>query len=60
MSKKEFKSLHIDTEKGIYLLNGEAMQHVSRLNLEFEDGGWSLSVVKDEFYSQTATGGVKE
>ncbi len=60
MGRKEFKSIHIDTEKGIYLLNGEAMRHVSRLNLEFEDGGWSLSVVKDEFYSQTATGRVKE
>jgi len=60
MGEKEFKSLHIDTEKGIYLLNVEVMRHVSHLNLEFEDGGWSLSVTKDEFYSQTATGEVKE
>lgn len=55
-----FKSIHIDTEKGVYLLNGEDMKYISHLDLEYENGKWSLSVTKDEFYSQVATREVTE
>ncbi len=50
MGTKRFKSIHIDTEKSIYLLNGKKMDCVQYLALEFEKGEWSLSITKDEFY----------
>lgn len=56
----KFKSIHIDVEKGICLLNGEDMKYISRLDLEYENGKWSLSVTKDEFYLQAATREVTE
>ena len=31
---KEFKSIHVDLEKGIYLLNGERMKYVTEMNLD--------------------------
>ena len=34
IERKPFKSIHIDTEKGIYLLNGEEVPRVSRIDLE--------------------------
>lgn len=51
--KKKFKSIHIDTEKGIYLINGEEERLVSHLELEFNNGVWSLSITKDEHFEQT-------
>ena len=56
----EFKSIHIDTEKGIYQLNGENVQRVRHLELEFENGKWSLLVTKDELYKQSVTENTKE
>lgn len=38
VERKPFKSIHIDTEKGIYLLNGEKVSMVSRIDLEFNNG----------------------
>lgn len=38
VERKPFKSIHIDTEKGIYLLNGEEVPMVSRIDLEFNNG----------------------
>lgn len=52
--QKEFKSIQIDTERNIFKLNGETMEGVSALSLEFENGKWALSVTKDELYIQTA------
>ena len=52
--EKDFKSLFIDLENKIFLLNGEEMKGVCELKLEF-DGEWSLRVTKDEFYVQAAT-----
>ena len=52
VERKPFKSIHIDIDKGICLLNGEALSMVSRCNLEFNNGKWSLLITKDELYSQ--------
>ena len=41
VERKPFKSIHIDIDKGICLLNGEALSMVSRCNLEFNNGKWS-------------------
>lgn len=48
VERKPFKSIHIDTEKGIYLLNGEEVSMVSRIDLEFINGKWSLLITRDE------------
>ena len=56
---KEFKSIHIDTEKGIYLINGEDFSRVSFLELSFEKGRWSLIVSRDEFYKKPMTTKIK-
>lgn len=52
VERKPFKSIHIDTEKGIYLLNGEEVSMVSRIDLEFNNGKWSLLITRDELYVQ--------
>lgn len=57
VERKEFKSLHIDIEKGKFQLNGEEMNMVSRIDLEFNNGKWSLLIAKDELYEQVTTTG---
>lgn len=57
---KEFKSIHIDTEKGIYLINGREECLISHLELEFDNGKWSLFITKDEYFEQIATKDVTE
>ncbi|WP_371297222.1 hypothetical protein [Ruminococcus sp.] len=52
IERKPFKSIHIDTEKGIYLLNGEEVPMVIRIDLEFINGKWSLFITRDELYVQ--------
>lgn len=54
VERKELKSLTIDIEKGTYLLNGEDMKGVSRLDIEFDNGRWTLLVTINEIYAQTA------
>lgn len=55
VERKPFKSIHIDIEKGIYLLNGEKVPMVSRIDLEFNNGKWSLLITRDELYVQETT-----
>lgn len=55
IERKPFKSIHIDTEKGIYLLNGEEVQMISRIDLEFNNEKWSLLITRDELYAQETT-----
>ena len=56
VERKEFKSLEIDIEAGKYLLNGEEMKLISRVDLEFDNGKWLLLITRDELYeSATAT-----
>ena len=52
VERKPFKSIHIDTENGIYLLNDEEVSMVSRIDLEFNNGKWSLLITRDELYVQ--------
>lgn len=52
VERKPFKSIHIDTEKGIYLLNGEKLSMASHIDLEFNNGKWSLLITRDELYVQ--------
>lgn len=56
VERKELKSLTIDLEKGAYLLNGEDMTGISRLDIEFDNGKWTLLVTKNEIYAQTVSG----
>lgn len=55
VERKPFKSIHVDLEKGVFLINGEALPMVSRIDLEFNNGKWSLLVTRDEIYAQKAT-----
>ena len=55
VERKELKSLEINIEKGIYLLNGVELKGISRLDIDFNNGKWSLLVTKDELYVQAAT-----
>ena len=54
VERKSFKSIYIDVEKGIYLLNGEEVSMVSRIDLEFNNGKWLLLITRDELYAQEA------
>lgn len=49
---KKFNSLHIDINNGVYELNGEKMEGVTELSLNWEDGEWVLNISKDEIYSR--------
>lgn len=54
VEKKELESLVIDVKNNRYELNGTTMKGVSRLNVDFENGRWTLLITKDEMY-QTAS-----
>lgn len=49
-SDNQFKSLHIDLEKKIFLLNGKPMDKVNMLRLEANGIHWSLVLNRDELY----------
>lgn len=55
---KKLKSLIIDVENKRYLLNGKEMAGISRLDLDFDNGKWTLLITKDEMY-QTAPDATK-
>lgn len=57
---KEFKSVHIDREKKIYLLNGESMENATEVYLSFEHGRWSLQVNLMEEYQMQQPDDIKE
>ena len=49
---KEFRSVNIDLEKGIYEVNGKDISKSGKeLHLCFEDGSWSLVVSEETIYS---------
>lgn len=56
----EFRSIHIDIDKDIYLLNGKKLEGVSELDLSFEKGNWSLKTTQDHIYESKATTLTKE
>lgn len=49
---KEFKSIHVDLEKGIYLLNGEPMKYVTEMNLMLDGERLSLRINKYEWFKE--------
>lgn len=55
VEKKKFDSLEIDVEKGIFKLNGKDMKGVSRLDIDYDNGKWTLFVTQDVIYSQTVS-----
>ena len=52
---EEFEDIHIDLNKKIFQLNGKNLNRVSKLELTFENGKWSLLVSKDEIYESAVT-----
>lgn len=50
----QFKSLHIDLEKKIFLLNGKSIENVSMLKLEACGMEWSLALSREERYEAPA------
>ncbi len=48
--ENQFKSLHIDLEKKIFLLNGKPLDNVTSLRLEACGMEWSLALSRDERY----------
>ena len=46
----QFKSLHIDLEKKIFMLNGKPLDNVTNLKLEACGMEWSLELSRDERY----------
>lgn len=57
---EELKSIHIDREKKIYLLNGESMENVSEVHLSFEHGRWSLQVSLTKDFQMQQPDDIKE
>lgn len=54
-NENQFKSLHIDLEKKIFLLNGKPMDKVNMLRLEANGTHWSLILNRDELYEAPLT-----
>lgn len=52
IERKELISVEIDIKKKIFKLNGKDMKGVSGLEIEFNNGKWTLLVTKDEIYTQ--------
>ena len=55
VERKEFHSLEIDVENGVYKLNGEPMgKFVERVDLQYENGKWLLLITYTEIMKQVA------
>lgn len=49
---EELKTFHIDVDKGIYEVNGKDISKtVTRLQLTYENGKWSLELDETSVYS---------
>lgn len=46
----KLKSIYIDTEKGLVVINGEPVERVSHLCIEADGRKWSLAISKTEKY----------
>lgn len=51
---KEFKSLYVDAEKGIFEVNGEKIENVSAFSAAFKDGEYGLMITRDDMYASNA------
>lgn len=47
---KKLKTIYIDTEKGLVVINGEPVEMISHLNIEADGRKWSLAISKTEKY----------
>lgn len=53
---EELKSVQIEVEKGICLINGEDISDCGKyLKLEFENGEWSLMITENKFFASPVT-----
>lgn len=51
-SVEELKTISINTQKGICIVNGvDVSRDASYLKLEFENGEWSLQITTEHFFS---------
>lgn len=51
-SVEELKTIEINTQKGICIVNGvDVSRDASYLKLEFENGEWSLQITTERFFS---------
>lgn len=49
---KKFKSIHIDLEKGIYKINDEEIEMVSKIEFVWTPyGGYVLNITEDKTYT---------
>lgn len=55
VEKKKLESLEIDIKKRIFKLNGKEMKGISRLDIDYDNGSWTLFVTKDVVYSQAVS-----
>lgn len=60
VNREPLKSLLVDVENDRYELNGEPMDGISRLDMDFDNGKWTLLVTRDEFYQAAPKGASKE
>lgn len=51
IERKKLDSLEINVNDRIFRLNGNDMQGITRLVIEFFNGNWSLLVTRDEIYT---------
>ena len=57
-SVKELKTIEINTQKGICIVNGvDVSRDASYLKLEFENGEWSLQITTERFFSSVCKEG---
>jgi hypothetical protein len=47
---KKLKTIYIDTEKGLVVINGEPVEMISHLNIEADGRKWSLAISRTEKY----------
>lgn len=53
--ENKLDTLELDISEKILRVNGENMKRVSRLELTFEDGEWTLLISRDDVYTTTPT-----
>lgn len=55
---EKLKTLSLDTEKGVCLINGENVSgNVTKLSVEYDSGEWALEVTLDKVYTSSTQDG---
>lgn len=51
----ELKTLSLDTERGLCVINGEDLSgSITKLSIEYDDGEWAVKATLDKIYVSTA------